>query len=266
MPSERVLESRQLIIDTFKSFRSKLLDSYGVFEFERKDNFSPVTECDEEIEVVLKAKLAEEFPELGFKGEETGQDGEMDSYWIVDPIDGTSSFIRGMPNCTNMAAYVDGDDVICSVIYDFVNDILYTAIKGGGAFRDGKQIFVNDYNRKFEVNMHGREVFSRISNLFMSQDLRPHQPIGAIGRALVLLSEGQMDGWLQLSGYGKEYDFAPGVLLATEAGAKIVVLDDIEKPFSIHEVYRDFFIGTEATANLISQNIDEIRSIRKKAI
>src|SRR4029078_7839963 len=63
--------------------------------------------------------------------------------WLVDPIDGTAHFIRGLPFCTTMLALIEDVTVTFSAIYDFVNDIMYYAERGRGSYQDGKRIRVS---------------------------------------------------------------------------------------------------------------------------
>lgn len=262
MVDERIRKSQELIIEVFRSFRGELMGCFGAFEFERKDDSSPVTECDKLVENELKNRLAEDFPDMAVKGEETGYGDDAKEYWIVDPIDGTSAFIRGVPECMSMAAYVDGDEAIAGVIYDFVNDILYTAVKGEGAYQNGERMRVNEYNRKLEVDMHGRDVFSAVSRLLKPDDLRVHHPLGAAGSRMLNIASGKMDGYLHMAGRGHEHDFAPGILMALEAGAEIVSLAG--ESFSIHQVDRDFFVGTPEAAAVIRKNIEKLKMARQK--
>lgn len=131
-----VCESQQLVIETFLGFREELMRSYGNIEHHSKSDGSPVTDLDVKIETSLKAKLAARYPEIGFYGEETGKvAGSIDATWVIDPIDGTSSFIHGLSYCTNMAGLVVEGVTVASVIYQFVSDDLYTAIRGEGAYK-----------------------------------------------------------------------------------------------------------------------------------
>ena len=256
---DRVRESMGVVIEVFRSFRGELMEHYGEFEFDRKEgDMSPVTVYDTKLDEAVKARLAAEFPELKYKGEETGQDAEG-AYWTIDSIDGTTSYIRGVPNCTNMAAYVDHGEVLAAVIYDFVGDKLYTAVKGEGAWCDGKRLQVFEREQKFEIDMHGRGVFSAVSQLFRWQDVRPFQPRGAAGRWALDVVEGVSDGLMNMAGRGREFDFAPGVLIMLEAGAEIVTLHD--GGFSLSELEKPFFIGTKAMAEVVRKNRDRLMEI-----
>lgn len=219
-------ESSRLVRETFRSFRDELMASYGSAEYVYKYDHSQVTELDLKIEKTLKQLLADSFGDLGFLGEETGDSRKIDQpYWVVDPIDGTSSFIRGLPNCTNMAALVQDGQPVVGVIYDFVADRLYEAHKGHGAFVNGIAIQVHD--RPVDQAALYLQSFSSLPAV-VRQELRQrhtelYRPIGASGHAYTQLAEGKIDGYVLLGSKKSIHDNAPGALIACEAGAELFV-------------------------------------------
>lgn len=228
MPSKDTIDSSlELVVGVFKGFRDELLGSYGRIDFERKSDLSQVTELDLKIEKTLKAKLQGEFPELGFEGEETGSERqEGQPYWIVDPIDGTSSFIRGIVGCTNMAALVYDNQPIAAVIYDFINDELFTAKKGEGAFRDGERISVKQRPANGSAVYSGLFVIrEEITKPLWDEGVRIFRPLGSSGMSFILLAQGKIDGYNLLDLNAQPHDTAPGILIATEAGAQVVTSD-----------------------------------------
>ena len=88
-----------------------------------------VTRLDRETENLLAEKLNKYDPTIGFCGEEFGQRQKSEKFWLVDPIDGTAHFVRGIPFCTSMIALVDRGEVVLSVIYNFVTKELFEAEK-----------------------------------------------------------------------------------------------------------------------------------------
>jgi myo-inositol-1(or 4)-monophosphatase len=235
---QRVLDAQLLVVTVFKGFREELLGAYGHAEHTRKDDNTPVTVHDIAIEEALRAALVESFPEFGYEGEEMGVSGSRDAYWLVDPIDGTSSFIRGLPFSTNMAALVNEGVVIASVIYDFVNDVVYTAVKGMGAYRDGKRIAVNELRQPGDLFVYSMTSphFGRIQEALRALKMRTLLPVGASGSHYTMLAEGKIDGIVNLLKGKGLHDNAPGVLLCEEAGAVMLPYDDLQG------VYRSQFI------------------------
>lgn len=251
MTKDQILESQALVERVFRSLRDDLLEVFGKVEFSRKDNASPVTEWDVKVENTLREALASEMPTLGFEGEETGVHGDRSTYWLVDPIDGTSSFIRGLHYSTNMAALVHEGQAIAAVIYDFIHDNVYTAIKGEGAFKNGEKISVNVHRREGDLLVYSfsREKFELIREALAQLGTRTILPMGAAGHTYALLAEGKIDGAVAIGTAMGVYDNAPGILLAEEAGAVMFQLDDaagVER----HE----FIIGTPYLIELIEKS------------
>lgn len=242
--------SKQLVIDIFRSFRSDLLGAVGGVSFERKNDYSPVTEWDTAIEERLKEALQVSFPQVGFAGEETGSSGSADNYWIVDPIDGTSSFIRGLDYCTNMAAYVEAGEVKCAVIYDFMRDDMYTAQLGQGAFKNGERIRINTERRAGNLVLYSfsRKVFPQLREALAELRMRLLLPMGGAGHAYTLLAQGKIDGIVGINTGMGLHDIAPGSLLASEAGAVILRYDDSPG------ISRNFIITTPYGAEQIEQS------------
>jgi len=101
---------------------------------ERKADQSPVTAADRDCERRIAEILNAEFPDYGFLGEELGERGPAETRWIVDPIDGTKSFIRGIPYFATLIALEEAGEITTGVIYAPAVDELFYAQKGRGAF------------------------------------------------------------------------------------------------------------------------------------
>src|SRR6185295_6107029 len=88
--------------------------------------------------------LSARFPNYGFLGEEFGERrGRSNTRWIIDPIDGTKNFIRGIPFFATLIALEEAGEVTTGVMYaPAINDLLY-ARKGQGAFANGRQVHVS---------------------------------------------------------------------------------------------------------------------------
>ena len=255
---QTVVESQQLVVDVFKGFRTELMESYGTIEYTRKADHSPVTGLDIKVEQTLKDRLAKTYPNLGFQGEETGKSGNESRFWLVDPIDSTSSFIRGLPFCTNMAALIENDLPIAMVIYDFVGDVLYTAVKGGGAYENGRRIHVNT-NRLpgnlFVYSLSGHR-FDDLRLTLFAVGMKAFYPVGAAGHAYVMLAKGEIDGVAVLNTKTSAHDNAPGLLLVSEAGGEIISLDGKDDVY-VHE----FVAGTPVVTGLVQEHQDAFHAL-----
>lgn len=111
---------------------------------ETKADHTPVTRADRECEARIVEILSARFPDYGFLGEELGEcQGRINARWIIDPIDGTKNFIRGIPFFATLIALEEEGEVTAGVMRaPAINDLLY-ARKGQGAFANGRQIHVS---------------------------------------------------------------------------------------------------------------------------
>lgn len=102
-----------------------------------------VSTADRASEEAIRAFLARETPECGFLGEESGRAGAQARCWVVDPLDGTTNFVRGFPHFAVSVALMEGNEVLVGAIYDPLRDELFTAARGGGAYCNGRKIAVS---------------------------------------------------------------------------------------------------------------------------
>jgi len=111
---------------------------------EVKADKTPVTEADVRSEEAIRDLLMKRFPSYGFYGEETGKsDMGAESVWLVDPIDGTKSFVRECPFFSTQIALMRGGRFVLGVSMAPAYDELAWAEAGGGAYLNGKQIHVS---------------------------------------------------------------------------------------------------------------------------
>ncbi len=110
-----------------------------------KADASPVTEADVACEKVIYEKIREAFPDHGFFGEETGRRGNQDSHslWLIDPIDGTKSFVRGYPFLSTQIALSEADQLVLGVSNAPLFGERAWAIKNQGAWLNGEAIKVS---------------------------------------------------------------------------------------------------------------------------
>ena len=116
----------------------------GGFEVARKPDDTPVTPADREAEQAIVEILGRAFPDCGVLGEEFGGRGTKEVRWIIDPIDGTKNFVRGIGIWATLIALEERGEVTVGVIHNPVTAELYTARRGAGAFLNGERIRVSD--------------------------------------------------------------------------------------------------------------------------
>jgi histidinol-phosphatase len=112
---------------------------------ERKGDQSPVTAADREAEALLRTTLLGAFPDDGFLGEESGSTpGSSGFRWIIDPIDGTRNFVRGIPIWGTLVGLEHRDEQIAGVVEVPSLGQTYRALRGDGAWRGERRIRVSD--------------------------------------------------------------------------------------------------------------------------
>lgn len=110
------------------------------FDLEFKSDDTPVTNADREAEQIVRESVEKQFPDHGFIGEESGRDGEKrDIVWVVDPIDGTQSFIHGVPFYTTLIGILVKGEPQIGIIYAPALGEMMVAARGSGAWLNGRQ-------------------------------------------------------------------------------------------------------------------------------
>lgn len=210
-----------------EDLRPQLLKAQGAIEHNLKDDKTAVTEMDVLVENRLRQALNELDASIPFYGEESGAQYHDTTYWLVDPIDGTEAFIRGIPVCTNMVALIHKGKPIMGIIYNFILDEYYLAIEGQGATCNGHAIHVSDrpHDRAFmllSANPRKNAVVEGIAERLRMDDIANNViKLGAGGYEHALVAKGSAEARIAYYSSGKQWDHAPGVLLIQEAGGKV---------------------------------------------
>ncbi len=216
----------ETVVPVIRRVREMLMPHYGKVLFRDKQPTAiqdALTKLDISVERFLKDEFAKLYPDISFVGEEDGGDRASERFWLVDPIDGTTYFVRGLPFCTTMVALIEKGEVIFSAIYDFVNDVMYSAEKGLGAKANGEPIHVSDRSlRQALLTVYMNLDDSEYLRSFLLLKKRCHNfRVGASGIEFVMIASGKLDGALYCAAGSKDYDVAPGIFLVSEAGGKV---------------------------------------------
>ena len=191
-----------------------------------------VTDTDRKVEQFITSELKKQFPEYGIYGEETGRNHADREYcFVIDPIDGTASFIHGLPNwCVSIGLTRNGKS-IAGVIYQPVLDDLYYAEEGKGSFLNGIRMHVTERTELSDcILVTGlaclRALWKEENNLkFISRiapELSDLRKYGSAALDCCNTAHGVVDGYWVLT--LQPYDIAAGVIIAREAGAVITDL------------------------------------------
>jgi histidinol-phosphatase len=118
-----------------------------------KPDNSPVTDADKAVERAIIDAIATKYPSDGVVGEEFGSSGSKDRYWVIDPIDGTKNFVRGVPTWATLIALVENEEVVASVVSSPALYRRWYASVGGGAFvSEGGSVKASPASRKLTVS------------------------------------------------------------------------------------------------------------------
>ena len=131
---------------------------------EIKADQTPVTIADRESEAAIKRVLRETFPDHAYYGEEEGREGDSDFLWLIDPIDGTRSFVRGYPMFSTQIALMHRGELVLGVSSASEFGELAWACKGGGAFLNGAPICVaatNAFDAQTAISFGNVKTLSR---------------------------------------------------------------------------------------------------------
>ncbi len=199
----------------FRSSRLKVME---------KGDGSPVSAADLASNTAILKEIRRAFPGHGILSEETGeQAGDGTHLWIVDPVDGTRSFVRGLPYWTVLLALEVDGRLEASVVHAPALDLTFWARRGKGAFEDGRRLGVSRRGIGEAWALHGPIDCFRAAGLernFLSLSRRPSIFTGAtdaLGYAAV--ARGQVEAFAE--GPGPEvWDLAAPRLLVEEAGGR----------------------------------------------
>ena len=197
-----------------------------------------VSRADIAAEKIIKEELTEARPTYGWLGEESdpvaGQDPTR--RWIVDPLDGTTNFLHGLPHWAVSIALEHKGQIVAGVVFDASKDELFVAEKGKGAWMNERRIRVSDRHRMIESIYATGLPFAGRSDLPATlSDLAQVLPAcagvrrwGAASLDLAYVAAGRYDGFWERS--LNIWDIAAGLILAREAGALVEGIAQNTKP------------------------------------
>jgi myo-inositol-1(or 4)-monophosphatase len=197
-----------------------------ILEHEEKEDHSLVTRADREADELIINLIRENFPTHQILTEENGTIGEKKDYlWVVDPLDGTLNFTRGIPLFSTSIAVVKNGKPIVGVVYNPVTKSLFHGEVGKGAFWNGEKIQVadkGDFRTSVITLARSREKEDKEKTLAIFSKLyfESHQRIlGCSALELAYVASGRTEGTIVLG--LNSWDVSAGVLLILEAGGRV---------------------------------------------
>ncbi len=187
-----------------------------------------VSYVDKETEKILVAGLRKILPKAGFIGEEgASEKGEDDLQWVIDPLDGTTNFLHGMPSFSISVALIQKTTVLLGVVYEINLDECFYAWKDGGAYLNGNKISISAVTELkqsliatgFPYSMRGKtdQYFEIIKH--MVNDSHGLRRLGSAAVDLCYVACGRFEAYFEFNIH--IWDIAAGILLVQEAGGTV---------------------------------------------
>ena len=187
----------------------------------KNNGSSPVTVADTQINTMVINAIKSVYPEHGVIGEEESHEPKRSTVWVVDPIDGTTPYLVGMPNSTFCLALVEDGNVLVSVVYDPFQDRLFTAVKGQGAYCNDKLVHVSnddDFKNKYVMMFRTPKADRSMNNMYDALQQKGAKTISipSFSYCGLLVAEGHFIAACMQ--YGSQWDAAAISLIVQEAG------------------------------------------------
>ena len=193
-----------------------------------------VSIADREAEKAIREELARSRPDYGFLLEEGGEVKGKSPHnrFIVDPLDGTTNFLHGLPHWAISIALEQHGDITAGVIYDPLRDELYTAEKGGGAYLNDRRLRVSSRSDMGQAligcGLPVQDWAGRGKGFTRQMDkVADHagglRRLGVCSLDLAYVAAGRQDGYWEYD--CKPWDIAAGILLVREAGGRVGLLE-----------------------------------------
>ncbi len=178
-----------------------------------------VTKTDKHVEKILIEELSKTKKNYSFLSEEIGliENKDKDNIWIIDPIDGTTNFLHGIPHFAICVALESKKEIISGLIYDPIKDEMFYAEKNKGAYLNNQRLRVSNKNLIDECLFSSNHEGVKFSNLNMRYS-------GCAALDLAYVASGRLDGFFHNK--INIWDVAAGALLVEEAGG---IVNDLDK-------------------------------------
>ena len=189
-----------------------------------------VTNSDKRVEKILIDELEKARPNYSILSEEIGEIKKDESFkWIIDPIDGTSNFLHGIPHFGISIGLEQEKEIICGIIYDPIKDEMFTAEKGQGAYLNNQRMRVSNRSKLNDCiiftggprrDSPEKEIALKEYEKFSSKVSIPIRKMGSAALDMAYVAAGRCDGfWQRNLNYR---DIAAGIVLVKEAGGFVI--------------------------------------------
>jgi myo-inositol-1(or 4)-monophosphatase len=211
-----------------------------------------VTSIDHAAEAAIIETLGEAYPHHAFLAEESGATGTGENIWIIDPLDGTTNFLHGIPQFAISIGLQREGVIIAGVIYNPANDELYIAERGKGAFLNDQRLRVAGRRKLDECVIgcglphigRGDHAQSRQELTAIQERVAGLRRFGAASLDLAFIAAGRLDGYWERN--LQPWDIAAGQIMIREAGGVISGMEGDDDPLKTgHVVCGNEFVHKE---------------------
>lgn len=210
-------------------------------EVQEKGTHDLVTDIDESSQALIIRALHDAFPDHAMLAEEGADEAEAhapaEGYrWIIDPIDGTTNFTRGVPPYAVSIALQHASNIVVGVVLEVAHGELFTAVRGQGTYRNGERVHASrrrTLDRSLVVTGFPYRSFGHIDKYLgvlrhFMQSSRGVRRLGAASVDLAYVACGRFDGFFETGLHA--WDVAAGMLLVEEAGGRVTDYRDESNP------------------------------------
>lgn len=244
--------------EAFRQSRDTVLAGIGSEASSIKADTTPVTEIDTAVELFIIDYMKRLYPSLVVLGEEGGYDAEAlpVTCWLIDPIDGTKSYIRSIPAFTGMAVLIHEGAALASVIYDYSSGDMYTALQGEGSYKNDHRIELAQLPMPHTVYCKDR-LLDELKELLSGEGFHTELTPSGAGFGFMQVVNGESAGRFHLHAGHHIHDHAPGALLVQEAGGEVIPVLDPSYSFRS----RSFVACHPDFAPIVRSHLQRVRTI-----
>ena len=228
-------KASKILIRDFGELEKLQVSSKGPSDF--------VTNSDRKVEKILIEELTKSRKKFSILSEEIGEvkNSDIDNYWIIDPIDGTSNFLHGVPHFAISIALKSNKEIVSGLIFDPIKNEMFYAEKNNGAYFNNQRIRVSKKKNLDEC------LFATGGKNEISNNLNVRKT-GSAALDMAYVGAGRYDGYFQKN--LNIWDVAAGIIIVNEAGGKI---NDID--YSSNEVIK-ILAGSNSVYDKMIENLN----------
>ncbi len=241
------------IIAEAAAFIKSQLGAISTDQIEVKEANSLVSYVDKKAEIMLVEGLSKILPEAGFITEEdVTDDNPSELTWVIDPLDGTTNFLHGIPFFCVSVALRRGRETLLGIVHEAVRGEVFTAVQGEGSYLGDQKLRIKTVDLADALIAtgfpYGSESYSTPYVAVLQEVMKHARGVRRLGSAaldLAYVAAGRFDGYYEY--HLNAYDIAAGALLVTEAGGEVRGFYDLDDWFD----GRSLIAGDAATVTAL---------------